>query len=86
MSVENSYIKDLENKIEQQEVELAKIQIFEDYTTEILNIAADGYESAKVGFKTCPPRDLLSRGKCLGECNAYEKILLLVKKWMRELE
>ena len=85
MTPDEAYIKELEKKIEQQEEELAKIQIFEDYTTEILNIAATGYENASIGVKTSG-NDAMRKGRCKGEMVAYEKILLLVKKWLRELE
>lgn len=86
MTPSEQYIQELEKKIEQQEQELAKIQIFEDYTTEILNLAADGFEKAKIGCKTCNDRDFMRKGQYKGEMVAYEQILLLVKKWLRELE
>lgn len=81
-----SYTQQLEEKIEQYEDELSKIQVYQDYANQIVDMAAEGYEKAKLGFKNCKQHQGAMRSKFQGEMDAYEKMLFLVKKWMRELE
>ena len=81
-----TYTQLLEQKIEQYEEELGKIQIYKDYADQIIDIAVDGYENAKMSLKNCKQFQGANRARFRGEMDAYEKMLTLIKKWMRELE
>lgn len=81
------YIELLEQKIEQYENELGQAQIYQDYANEIIDLATDGYEKAKQGYKNCrPSSSSFEKGKHKGSMEAYEQIILLVRKWLREFD
>lgn len=78
------YIKQLEEKIEQYEEELGKIQVYQDYVDEIIDIAAKGYEAAKFGIKLS--KSACEKSKFQGQLDVYTSMMMLAKKFLRELE
>ena len=80
----DEYIEQLESKIEQMECELGRVQIYQDYADEIIDMAAAGYEESRIGLKNCKKQ--AQRSELKGRMDAFEKMLYLVKKWIRAFD
>ena len=79
----DKYTEQLEAKIESYEEELGKIQVYQDYADEIIDLAANGYEESRLGYKNS--KKVADKNRFKGQMDAFEKMLFLVKKWLREM-